>query len=126
MAKFVYRMQNILNIKQKLETQAKMTYSLANQKYLEQQKILQEYMVRRWMMRICMKQENLTSTEPGLSCIPTENILLWGKNSANLDTAYRKRKNDTRLIAAACPSVQHIHLHFSFSSYCRWLLPVLL
>lgn len=45
MAKFVYRMQNILNIKQKLETQAKMTYSLANQKYLEQQKILQEYMV---------------------------------------------------------------------------------
>ena len=47
MAKFVYRMQNILNIKQKLETQAKMTYSLANQKYLEQQKILQEYMVRR-------------------------------------------------------------------------------
>ena len=38
MAKFVYRMQNILNIKQKLETQAKMTYSLANQKYLEQQK----------------------------------------------------------------------------------------
>lgn len=49
-----------------------------------------------------------------------------GKNSANLDTAYRKRKNDTRLIAAACPSVQHIHLHFSFSSYCRWLLPVLL
>ncbi len=41
MAKFVYRMQNILNIKQKLETQAKMTYSLANQKYLEQQKILQ-------------------------------------------------------------------------------------
>ena len=48
------------------------------------------------------------------------------KNLANLDTAYRKRKNDTRLIAAACPSVQHIHLHFSFSSYCRWLLPVLL
>ncbi len=47
MAKFVYRMQNILNIKQKLETQAKMTYGLANQKYLEQQKILQEYMVRR-------------------------------------------------------------------------------
>ena len=40
MAKFVYRMQNILNSKQKLETQAKMTYSLANQKYLEQQGIV--------------------------------------------------------------------------------------
>ena len=48
------------------------------------------------------------------------------KTRQNLDTAYRKRKNDTRLIAAACPSVQHIHLHFSFSNYCRWLLPVLL
>lgn len=47
MAKFVYRMQNILNIKQKLETQAKMAYGLANQKYQEQQAILQEYMVRR-------------------------------------------------------------------------------
>lgn len=47
MAKFVYRMQNILNIKQKLETQAQMAYSLANQKYLEEQKILQQYLVRR-------------------------------------------------------------------------------
>lgn len=47
MAKFVYRMQNILNIKQKLETQAKMEYGFANQKYQEQQAILQEYMVRR-------------------------------------------------------------------------------
>ena len=47
MAKFVYRMQNILNIKQKLETQARMAYGLANQNYMEQQNILQEYMVRR-------------------------------------------------------------------------------
>lgn len=47
MAKFVYRMQNILNIKQKLETQAQMAYSLANQKYLEEQKILQQYLIRR-------------------------------------------------------------------------------
>ena len=47
MAKFVYRMQNILNIKQKLETQAQMAYSIANQKYLEEQKILQQYLIRR-------------------------------------------------------------------------------
>ena len=47
MAKFVYRMQNILNIKQKLETQARMEYGAANQNYQEQQKILQEYMIRR-------------------------------------------------------------------------------
>lgn len=47
MAKFVYRMQNILNIKQKLETQAKMEYSDANQNYREQQEILNGYMIRR-------------------------------------------------------------------------------
>ena len=47
MAKFVYRMQNILNIKQKLETHAQMAYSIANQKYLEEQKVLQQYLIRR-------------------------------------------------------------------------------
>ena len=47
MAKFVYRMQNVLNIKQKIETQAKMAYSIANQKYLEEQQRLQEMIVRR-------------------------------------------------------------------------------
>ena len=47
MAKFVYRMQNILNIKQTLETQAQMAYSIANQKYLEEQKVLQQYLIRR-------------------------------------------------------------------------------
>ena len=47
MAKFVYRMQNILNIKQKLETQAHMAYSIANQRYLDEQKVLQQYLIRR-------------------------------------------------------------------------------
>lgn len=47
MAKFIYRMQNILNIKQKLETQAKMAYGLANAKYQQEQRTLQEYVVRR-------------------------------------------------------------------------------
>lgn len=47
MAKFVYRMQNILNIKQKLETQAQMAYSIANRKYLDEQKVLQQYLIRR-------------------------------------------------------------------------------
>ncbi len=47
MAKFVYRMQNILNIKQKLETQAQMAFALANQAYREEQQKLQGYLVRR-------------------------------------------------------------------------------
>ena len=40
-------MQNVLNIKMKLETQAKLAYSTANQKYLEEQRTLQEMVVRR-------------------------------------------------------------------------------
>lgn len=47
MAKFVYRMQNILDIKKKLESQAEIAYGIANQKYLSEQKTLQEYMLRR-------------------------------------------------------------------------------
>lgn len=47
MAKFKYRMQNILDIKIKLETQARVAYGIANQKYLAEQKILQELMIRR-------------------------------------------------------------------------------
>ncbi len=47
MAKFVYKMQNILDIKIKLETQAKNEYAAANRKYLEEQEILQELMLRR-------------------------------------------------------------------------------
>ncbi len=47
MAKFVYRMQNILNIKLKLESQAKIAYSEANAAYLEQQRLLQELLIRK-------------------------------------------------------------------------------
>ena len=47
MAKFRYRMQNILDVKMKLESQAKIAYGIANQKYLEEQKKLQEIMLRR-------------------------------------------------------------------------------
>lgn len=47
MAKFKYRMQNILNIKLKLETQAQIAFGNANAEYLRQQRILQELMIRR-------------------------------------------------------------------------------
>ena len=47
MAKFKYRMQNILDIKTKLETQAQNEYGIANRKYLEEQSTLQELMIRR-------------------------------------------------------------------------------
>ena len=47
MAKFKYRMQNILDVKMKLESQAKITYGIANQKYLDEQQKLQEIVLRR-------------------------------------------------------------------------------
>ena len=47
MAKFVYRMQNILDIKRKLETQAQMTFAEANAKYREEQQLLQENLFKR-------------------------------------------------------------------------------
>ena len=47
MAKFRYRMQNILEVKMKLESQAKIAYGIANQNYLEEQKKLQQIVLRR-------------------------------------------------------------------------------
>lgn len=47
MAKFTYRMQNILDIKIKMENQAKMAYAMANARLREEQEKLQAIMVRR-------------------------------------------------------------------------------
>ena len=47
MAKFIYKMQNLLDIKIKLETQAKNAYGAANRRYLEEQEKLQGLMLRR-------------------------------------------------------------------------------
>lgn len=47
MAKFKYRMQNILDMKEKMESQAKTAYGMANAKLAEEQQKLQEIVVRR-------------------------------------------------------------------------------
>ena len=47
MAKFSYRMQNILNIKWKLENQAKVAYGVAQKRYQEQQDKLSQMVLRR-------------------------------------------------------------------------------
>lgn len=47
MAKFVYEMQNILNIKLKLENQAKIAYGQANHAYQEAQMKLQQLVLKR-------------------------------------------------------------------------------
>lgn len=47
MAKFTYRMQNILDIKIKMENQAKIAYGIANRRLAEEQEKLQEILMRR-------------------------------------------------------------------------------
>jgi len=47
MAKFVYRMQSILDIKLKLESQAKVAYGIANKKLMEEQDKLKAILERR-------------------------------------------------------------------------------
>lgn len=56
MAKFKYRMQNILNVKMKLESQARIAYGVANQKYLDEQQKLQEIVLRRTSYEKILKE----------------------------------------------------------------------
>ena len=46
MAKFVYRMQNILDLKQKLEEQEKANFGMATARFNEEQRKLRELMIR--------------------------------------------------------------------------------
>ena len=59
MAKFRYRMQSILDIKMKLESQAKIAYGIANQKYMEEQRKLQEIILRRNSYEKILKESML-------------------------------------------------------------------
>jgi len=46
-AKFKYRMQNILDLKEKMESQEKIAYGNANMRVLEEQEKLQQLLIRR-------------------------------------------------------------------------------
>lgn len=56
MAKFIYRMQNILDIKEKLESQEKIAYSIANGKLMEEQEKLQGLLRRREDYELQLKE----------------------------------------------------------------------
>ncbi len=56
MAKFVYRMQNILELKQKMESQEKMAFAIANAKLLEEQNKLQELIIRKSEYEVQLKE----------------------------------------------------------------------
>ena len=74
MARFRYRMQNILDISEKLESQAKIAYSLASQALLEEQEKLQQLIIRRAQYEMELKR--LTSGDLDLREIQmTKNIV---------------------------------------------------
>lgn len=54
-------MQNILDVKMKLESQAKIAYGIANQKYLDEQQKLQEIVLRRNSYERILKESMMGS-----------------------------------------------------------------
>ena len=54
-------MQNILDVKMKLEAQAKIAYGVANQKYLDEQQKLQEIVLRRNSYEKILKESMMGS-----------------------------------------------------------------
>jgi flagellar FliJ protein len=56
MAKFVYRMQNILELKKNMENQEKMAFAIANAKLLEEQDKLQELIIRKSEYEVQLKE----------------------------------------------------------------------
>ncbi len=59
MAKFRYRMQNILDIKEKIESQEKIAYSQANLALQEEQSKLTELMIRRAGYERTLKEKSV-------------------------------------------------------------------
>lgn len=61
MASFKYRMQNILNLKEKLEAQQKMEYAKANAILKEKEEVLENMLIKRsdYQARLRNKQEGL-------------------------------------------------------------------
>lgn len=57
MAKFKYKLQNVLDIKLKLESQARIAYSNANRMLKDEQDVLQGYMLRRMEYEKALKKQ---------------------------------------------------------------------
>ena len=101
MAKFRFAMQNILDIKQKLEEQAKANYGIANRKYQEEQMKLQQLLIRRVGYEKQLKEsmlgnlevKKITNYRSDLSAIKTmihRQMLQVHKAEAELEDARRK------------------------------------
>ena len=95
MAKFRYRMQNILNIKEKLEMQAKNEFAAANMELLEEQERLS-----------VMLQENAALQEEGRKLRQKESIRDIADNSLSVSLMKEKMKRQALAIHRAEQKVE--------------------
>ena len=88
MAKFRYRMQNILNIKEKLEMQAKNEFATANMELLEEQERLS-----------VMLQENAALQEEGRKLRQKESLSIRDIEDNSLSVSLMKEKMERQALA---------------------------
>ena len=88
MAKFRYRMQNILNIKEKLEMQAKNEFAAANMELLEEQERLS-----------VMLQENAALQEEGRKLRQKESLSIRDIADNSLSVSLMKEKMKRQALA---------------------------
>lgn len=88
MAKFRYRMQNILNIKEKLEMQAKNEFATANMELLEEQERLS-----------AMLQENAVLQEEGRKLRQKESLSIRDIADNSLSVSLMKEKMKQQALA---------------------------
>ena len=89
MAKFRYRMQNILEIKEKMEEQEKVAYGIANARLLEEQEKLQKLFVRKAGYEARLKE--LTSAKLVIA-FNDNSIKALIDNFVNFGNSYLSRK----------------------------------
>ncbi len=107
MAKFNYRMQNILDLKYKLEDQERMAFAMANEKLNEENEKLKKLILRRAMYEAKAKElvsgtldfksinENRHAIEVMKSHIRSQMIAV--KNAENAVDIQRKKLNDVMI-----------------------------
>ena len=91
MAQFRYRMQNILEIKEKMEEQEKVAYGIANARLLEEQEKLQKLFVRKAGYEARLKE--LTSASDSVKSMIRDQMIAVHTAQRNLEMA-RKRLNE--------------------------------
>lgn len=92
MAKFIYRMQNILDIKSKLETQAKNEYAQANAILAAEQEKLTAFVFKK------KRCENKMKEEFGKAPLDLQEIEFWKNNILYTDECIQEQ---TRQVMAA-------------------------